>query len=60
MIHELYDTLSIIVTASLLVVFGLLFLFIVIPERPLLRSYRKARWMMACAYLFFALVNGVE
>ena len=60
MIHELYNTLSIIVTASLLVIFGLLFLFIVIPDRPLLRSYRKARWMMACAYLFFALINGVE
>ena len=60
MIHELYNTFSIIVTASVLVVFGLLFLFVVIPERPLLRSYRKARWMMTCAYLFFALVNGVE
>ncbi|MDR1602770.1 MAG: helix-turn-helix domain-containing protein [Tannerella sp.] len=60
MIHELYDTLSIVATASLLVIFGLLFLFIAIPERPLLRNYRKARKMMACAYLFFALVNGME
>jgi AraC-like DNA-binding protein len=60
MIHELYNTFSIIVTACLLVIFGLLFLFIVIPERPLLRTYRKARWMMTGAYLFFALINGVE
>jgi AraC-like DNA-binding protein len=60
MIHELYNTFSIIVTASLLVIFGLLFLFVVIPAHPLLRNYRKARWMMACAYLFFALINGVE
>jgi hypothetical protein len=60
MIHELYDIISIIVTGSLLVVFGLLFLSIVIPDSPLFRNYRRARRVMACAYLFFALVNGVE
>jgi AraC-like DNA-binding protein len=60
MIHELYNTFSIIVTAGLLLIFGLLFLFIVIPDRPLLGSYRKARWMMTCSYLFFAFINGVE
>jgi AraC-like DNA-binding protein len=60
MISELYNTFSIIVTASLLLLFGLLFLFISIPERPLLHSYRKARWMMTGCYLFFAFINGVE
>jgi AraC-like DNA-binding protein len=35
-------------------------LWISVPDKPLLKSYRKARVMMACAYLFFAAVNGLE
>jgi AraC-like DNA-binding protein len=60
MIHELYDIISIYVTAGLLLSGGLSFLFVTIPDSPLLQSYRKARRAMAYAYLFFAAVNVVE
>ena len=60
MIHQLYDIISIYMTGSLLLIAGGCFLFIPVPDNPLLGSYRKARMMMACAYLFFAAVNGVE
>ncbi|MDR2805539.1 MAG: hypothetical protein LBB85_07870, partial [Dysgonamonadaceae bacterium] len=60
MIHLLYDIISIYVTGSLLLIGGVCFLFISVPGKPLLESYRKTRIMMACAYLFFASVNVVE
>jgi AraC-like DNA-binding protein len=60
MIHQLYDIISIYVTGSLLLTGGGCFLFISVPGSPLLESYRKARVMMACAYLFFAAVNVLE
>lgn len=43
-----------------LIVFGLCFLLLVIPGNPLLRNYRVTRVVMACAYFFFVLINGVE
>ncbi|MDR1644777.1 MAG: helix-turn-helix domain-containing protein [Tannerellaceae bacterium] len=60
MIHQLYDIISIYLTGLLLLIGGGCFLLIPTPGNPLLRSYRKARMMMACAYLFFAAVNGLE
>ncbi|MDR3338693.1 MAG: hypothetical protein LBT25_01120, partial [Candidatus Symbiothrix sp.] len=60
MIHELYDIISIYVTVGLLLLGGLSFLFVTIPDSPLLQSYRKARIAMAFAYLFFVAVNAVE
>jgi AraC-like DNA-binding protein len=60
MIHQLYDIISIYLTGCVLLIAGGCFLFILVPDNPLLGSYRKARMMMACAYFFFAAVNGVE
>jgi AraC-like DNA-binding protein len=60
MIHQMYDIISIYVTGSLLLIGGGCFLVLPIPDKPLLGSYRKARVMMACAYLFFAAVNVLE
>jgi AraC-like DNA-binding protein len=37
-----------------------MFLFIVIPADPLLGNYRRARYMMAGAYLFFVVAGIVE
>jgi AraC-like DNA-binding protein len=54
--NELYNILSIFVTGGLLFALGLMLLFTVIPARPLLGNYRKARYMMAGAYLFFVAV----
>jgi AraC-like DNA-binding protein len=39
---------------------GLLFLFAAIPTSPLLGNYRKARYMIAGAYLFFVAVEVVK
>jgi AraC-like DNA-binding protein len=36
------------------------FLFVSIPKKPFLRSYRNASYIMACAYLSFAAINVVE
>jgi AraC-like DNA-binding protein len=60
MMHELYDIISIYVTIGLLTLGGLSFLFVTVPESPLLDSYRKARIILSFAYLFFAAVNMVE
>ena len=58
--NELYNIVSIFVTGGLLFACGLMFLFMVIPDSPLLSNYRKARYMLAGAYLFFAAVGIVE
>ncbi|MDR1202673.1 MAG: AraC family transcriptional regulator [Tannerellaceae bacterium] len=58
--NELYNILSIFVTSGLLLACGLMFLFAFIPGNPLLGNYRKARYTMAGAYLFFIAVAGVE
>ena len=50
--NELYN-LSNLVTSGLLLAYGLMFLFTVMPDNPLPGNYRKARYMMAFAYLFF-------
>jgi hypothetical protein len=51
---------SIYLTGGLLLAFGLCFLSLPVTGNPLLHSYRKARRMMGCAYLFFAAINVVE
>jgi AraC-like DNA-binding protein len=58
--NEFYTIFSIFVTGGLLLACGLMFLFAVIPDNPLLGNYRKARCMMACAYLFFVTLGIVE
>jgi AraC-like DNA-binding protein len=55
--NELYNTLSIFVTGGLFLAYGLMFLFASISDNPLLGNYRKARYMMAGAYLFFVSVE---
>jgi AraC-like DNA-binding protein len=55
--NELYNTLSIFVTGGLFLACGLMFLFASVPDNPLLGNYRKARCMMAGAYLFFVAVE---
>ena len=57
---EFYRIISIFVTAGILLVCGLALLFASVPDRPLLSNYRKARNMMATAYLFFMIVNTTE
>jgi AraC-like DNA-binding protein len=57
MVHELYEILSIFVTSGLFLAYGLVFLFTVIPGGPLMGNYRKARYAMAGAYLFFVAVE---
>jgi hypothetical protein len=57
---ELYNILSIFVTSGLLLACGLMLLFMNIPGSPLLGNYRKARYMLACAYLFFVVFEIVE
>jgi AraC-like DNA-binding protein len=59
LMHELYNILSIF-TTGLLLVCGLMFLFAVVPDSPLLSNYRKASYMMAGAYLFFVAVEVVK
>jgi AraC-like DNA-binding protein len=58
--NELYNILSIYATSGLFLGCGLMFLFMVISDSPLLGNYRKARYAMACAYLFFVVINIVE
>jgi hypothetical protein len=60
MINDLYTILSIFVVASINFIFGLCFLFLLIPGKPSLNNYRTARYMMACAYLFFGIINILE
>jgi AraC-like DNA-binding protein len=58
--NELYNVISIFVTGGLLFALGLMLLVTVVPDSPLLGNYRKARYMMACAYLFFVAAGIVE
>jgi AraC-like DNA-binding protein len=58
--NDLYNILSIFVTGGLLLACGLMFLFAFIPGSPLLGNYRKARYTMAGAYLFFIVVAVAE
>jgi len=58
--NELYNIISIFVTSGLILVCGLMFLFVNFPRTPLLNNYRKARKMMATAYLFFVGMNIAE
>jgi hypothetical protein len=44
---ELYVILSIFVTGSLLLLAGLMFLFLVVPDSPQLGNYRRARYALA-------------
>jgi len=53
MVIELYAFLTIL-NAGLLLVCGLMFLFTAIPDKPLLGSYRKARYLIAVAYLILS------
>jgi len=56
-VNEIYSIISIVAAGSLLFVFGLLFLLLIVPDRPLLYNYRIARRTMAFSYLFFAVVE---
>ena len=58
--HDLYIALSLMSTAALLLICGLMFLFIDVPQNQSLGNYRKARNMLAVAYLFFAALNIIE
>jgi AraC-like DNA-binding protein len=60
MVHELYKILSTYVTSGLFLAYGLVFLFTLIPDGPLMGNYRKARYAIAGAYLFFAAVEMLE
>jgi AraC-like DNA-binding protein len=60
MITDLYTLISIGILAGLLFLSALCFLFLSMPDNPSLRNYRLARRVMACAYLFFALINAAE
>lgn len=51
--NELYDIIAIFVTGGIFLVCGLMFFFIAVPGSPLLHYYRKARYMMGVACLFF-------
>ena len=57
---EYYNIISIFVTGGLLLGLGLILLFLGVPDNPGLENYRKARYPMACAYLFFAAIGIVE
>jgi AraC-like DNA-binding protein len=59
MIYEFYHIQCLLVAFSFLVC-GLMFIFIDIPDNPLLGNYRRARYMMAAACLFFAGVSMTE
>jgi len=58
--HEFYIFLSIFTTGGLFLACGLMFLFTVVPDNPLLGNYRKARYVMAAAYLFMVVVVIAE
>ncbi|MDR1624107.1 MAG: helix-turn-helix domain-containing protein [Tannerellaceae bacterium] len=58
--NELYNILSIFITSGLLLACGLMFLFTFIPDNPLLGNYRKARYVMIGAYLFFIAIAVAE
>jgi AraC-like DNA-binding protein len=58
--NDLYNIFSIFVTSGLLLACGLMFLFMSIPRSPLLGNYRRARYTMAGAYLFFIAVAVME
>ena len=55
-----YTIINILTTSVLFLCLGLLLLFLDIPDSPLLGNYRRARKMMAGAYLFFAGVSIAE
>ena len=58
--NELYNIISIFVTSGLLLACGVMLLFAFIPANALLGNYRKARYTMAAAYLFFVAVSIAE
>jgi AraC-like DNA-binding protein len=58
--NELYNILSIFITGGLFFAYGIIFLFAPVSGSPLLGNYRKARYAMAGAYLFFVIVEVVE
>ena len=55
-----YNIISIWIPVGLLLAFGLTFLFTGLPDNRGLSNYRKARYTMACAYLFFAGITITE
>ena len=57
---EYYNIFSIFVTSGLFLACGLMFLFVSVPENPLLGNYRKARLTMAITYLLFIPMNVAE
>jgi AraC-like DNA-binding protein len=57
---ELYTDISIFAISGFLLACSVMLLFAFIPANALLGNYRKARYMMAGAYLFFVAVNAVE
>lgn len=57
---EYYNVISIFVSSGLLLLLGSMLLFGPTAKRPLLGNYRRARYALAAAYLFFAAVNVAE
>lgn len=58
--NKIYSIITIITVVNLFFVFGLLFLFLIVPNRPLLHNYRTARRVMAFAYMFFACIEMLK
>ncbi|MDR1939047.1 MAG: helix-turn-helix domain-containing protein [Tannerellaceae bacterium] len=58
--NDLYNIISIFIGGSVVLCFGVCFLFLMVKESPLLHSYLAARRVMACAYLFLAAANVAE
>jgi len=59
-VNELYEILGLFVPIGLLLACGLMFIFITMPNNPLLNNYRKMRYVMAFAYLLFIPCLTVE
>ena len=60
MAYDLYIIISIFLTAVVLSASGLGLLFASVPKKSLLGNYRKARNMMAAAYLVFMVVHTTK
>ena len=58
--NELHNILSVFIIGGLLLSCGMMFIFGFIPADPLLGNYRKARYAMAGAYLFFLAVEILQ
>ncbi|MDR2969928.1 MAG: hypothetical protein LBV32_10060, partial [Tannerellaceae bacterium] len=58
--NELYNIGSTFVSSTLLLALGLMLICLSSADSPLLGNYRRARYALGSAYLFFAPLNVVE